>query len=198
MSVQFPLEIPDSARAHVAELVPKGAYAALNPATGDQMRRWGEKEFAAVAAALAGEMGMSVVLVGSGKDEPLCRSIVEMAGRIGSRSGGKVLSVAGKTDVKQLAALLDGAAIHVAGDTGSLHIAAALGRPVVALFGPTDPAHAGPWGQSENVISAREICAERCTSRVCAFGPGEPGQADARCMRSIRHEDVLKKVRSLI
>jgi len=34
----------------------------------------------------------------------------------------------------------------VGGDSGPVHLAAALGVPVVALFGPTDPARNGPWG----------------------------------------------------
>jgi heptosyltransferase I len=42
-------------------------------------------------------------------------------------------------------ALLRGAACVVAGDTGPLHLAVALGTPVVALFGPTDPARNGPY-----------------------------------------------------
>jgi heptosyltransferase I len=195
-SVRFPLQIPAKARSYIEELVPSNPYAVLNPATGDQMRRWSARDFAMVAAKLAGEMGISAVLVGSGKDEPLCRSIVEMATEIGP--GAKIFSLAGKTDVKQLAALLDRAAIHVAGDTGSLHIAAALGRPVVALFGPTDPAHAGPWGQLENVVTARDACGERCTSRVCVFGPGEQGAAEARCMRGISPDAVLARIRSVI
>jgi heptosyltransferase-1 len=46
--------------------------------------------------------------------------------------------------LRQLAALLGLARVVVAADTGPLHLAAALGTPVVALFGPTDPARNGP------------------------------------------------------
>ena len=45
----------------------------------------------------------------------------------------------------QLVALTRRAALVVGGDTGPVHLAAALGRPVVALFGPTDPARTGPY-----------------------------------------------------
>jgi heptosyltransferase-1 len=198
-SVEFPLAIPDAAREAVQKLGPKGRYTVLNPATGDLMRRWSAKDFAQAAARLATDMDVSVVLVGSEKDAQLCDSIVEMArANVGGVASKGILSLAGKTDVKQLAALLDRAAIHLAGDTGSLHIAAALGRPVVALFGPTDPAHAGPWGQLDHVISARDHCGESCASRACAFGPGEAGEAEARCMRSISVDAVLKKMETLI
>jgi heptosyltransferase-1 len=43
-------------------------------------------------------------------------------------------------------ALMRRAALVIGGDSGPVHLAAALGRPVVALFGPTDPARNGPWG----------------------------------------------------
>ena len=42
-------------------------------------------------------------------------------------------------------ALLRNAFCVVGGDTGPLHLAVALGTPVVALFGPTDPARYGPY-----------------------------------------------------
>jgi heptosyltransferase-1 len=40
----------------------------------------------------------------------------------------------------------------IAGDTGPLHLAAALERPVVGLFGPTDPARNGPYGTASRVL----------------------------------------------
>jgi len=56
-------------------------------------------------------------------------------------------------------ALLRGAACAVAGDTGPLHLAAAIGTPLVALFGPTDPARNGPYqvgephaGEHKNIV----------------------------------------------
>jgi heptosyltransferase-1 len=49
-------------------------------------------------------------------------------------------------------ALMRRARVVIAGDTGPLHLAAALERPVVALFGPTDPARTGPYGLSEDKV----------------------------------------------
>jgi heptosyltransferase-1 len=51
-----------------------------------------------------------------------------------------------------LMALLRGASCVVGGDTGPLHLATALGTPVVALFGPTDPARNGPYPPQEIVL----------------------------------------------
>ena len=54
--------------------------------------------------------------------------------------------------VGQMIALTRRASVVIAGDTGPLHLAAALERPVVGLYGPTDPARNGPY-----VVGSREV-----------------------------------------
>ena len=54
--------------------------------------------------------------------------------------------------IAQLIALVRRAAVVVGGDTGPIHLAAALQRPVVAIFGPTDPARNGPWNTRSRVL----------------------------------------------
>src|SRR5207302_8171888 len=52
----------------------------------------------------------------------------------------------------QLIALTRRAALFVGGDTGPLHLASALNVPIVAIFGPTDPARNGPYGGRFTVL----------------------------------------------
>jgi heptosyltransferase-1 len=54
--------------------------------------------------------------------------------------------------VGQLIALVRRAAVVIAGDTGPLHVAAALERPVVGIYGPTDPARNGPYGTRQRIL----------------------------------------------
>jgi heptosyltransferase-1 len=56
----------------------------------------------------------------------------------------------------ELIAITRRAAIFVGGDTGPLHLASALGVPVVAIFGPTDPARNGPYGGRSVVLRSPE------------------------------------------
>jgi heptosyltransferase-1 len=63
----------------------------------------------------------------------------------------------------ELMALLRGATCVVAGDTGPLHLAAALGTPLVALFGPTDPARNGPYQVGEPHASERKMIVLRAS-----------------------------------
>jgi heptosyltransferase-1 len=54
--------------------------------------------------------------------------------------------------VTELIALTRRAKLFVGGDTGPMHLAAALKVPVVAIFGPTDPARNGPYGTPSVVL----------------------------------------------
>jgi heptosyltransferase-1 len=108
----------------------------LNPGAGWGAKRWPAERYAAVARGLA-ERGFSAV-VNAGPGE------AELAEVICKQSGGAALAAA--CSLSQLIALTRRVSLAVAGDTGPLHLACALGKPVVGIFGPTDPARNGPFG----------------------------------------------------
>jgi ADP-heptose:LPS heptosyltransferase len=56
--------------------------------------------------------------------------------------------------------------VTVSNDTGPMHAAAALGKPVVALFGPTEPRRTGPYGQIEQALRYPAPCAP-CMKAYC-------------------------------
>ena len=56
--------------------------------------------------------------------------------------------------------------LMICNDSGPMHIAAALGVPVVAMFGPTDPALTGPYCEKKSVF-VPEIACKRCFLRYC-------------------------------
>jgi lipopolysaccharide heptosyltransferase I len=60
--------------------------------------------------------------------------------------------VAPQTSLRELARVLREASAVIGADTGPLHLAAALGTPVVGLYGPTNPARNGPYGQIANCV----------------------------------------------
>ena len=61
-------------------------------------------------------------------------------------------------------------ALCIGGDTGPLHLACALGRPVVGIYGPTDPSRNGPYGTRARVL--RSPGSRRDHSRRAAPDPG--------------------------
>lgn len=118
------------------------AMALLNPGAGWGAKRWPVERYAAVAAELAGR-GFRV-LVNAGPNEEA------LADEIRTLSGGVAEPV--QCSLAQLIAMTRRAALVVAGDTGPLHLACALGRPVVGIYGPTDPARNGPYGTRFKVL----------------------------------------------
>jgi heptosyltransferase-1 len=113
----------------------------VNPGAGWGAKRWPVERYAAVAQGLI-EQGMRVfVNVGPG-EEPLAQAIAQAAP--GTFPVACTLS--------QLIALTRRIALVIAGDTGPLHLACALQRPVVGLYGPTDPSRNGPFGTRFKVL----------------------------------------------
>ncbi len=151
--------------AGACELVSAGVGVRLNPAAVNLPRdpeaeRWCELKFSGFAA----DKDFVLLCPGAGwgaKQWPAAR-YAELARRLhaqgwqvlvngGSADGEGVDAITGaseacavRCDLAQLIALSRRAALVVGGDTGPVHLAAALGRPVVALFGPTDPLRNGP------------------------------------------------------
>ena len=108
----------------------------VTPGAGWGAKRWPPERFAAVARALR-ELGLiSIVNFGPG-EESLAQAVEEAA-------GGAARAL--RCSISQLIALLRRATLCIGGDTGPTHLAAALGVPVVAIYGPTNPARNGPFG----------------------------------------------------
>ncbi len=110
-------------------------FVILNPGAGWGAKQWPAERYGAVAQALARKGIPSFINFGPG-EERLAR-IAEAA------SGGSARALS--FSIGELVALTRRARLFIGGDTGPLHLAAALRVPVVALFGPTDPARNGPF-----------------------------------------------------
>jgi ADP-heptose:LPS heptosyltransferase len=102
-------------------------------------------------------------------------------------SGGKALSLAGETDIRELICIIKGARYMITNDSGPMHIAAACGVPVIAIFGPTNPVLTGPYGPNNIIVQSPADCSP-CRKRECD---------DMKCMKEITVEQVLEAVGSL-
>ena len=118
----------------------------VNPGAGWGAKRWPVERYAAVARELV-LRGMRVfVNVGPGEED--------LAEPISGATGGAATPVS--CSVEQLIALTRRIQLAIAGDTGPLHLACALGRPVVGIYGPTDPSRNGPFGCPFRVLRSPE------------------------------------------
>lgn len=151
--------------------------ALLTPGAGWGAKRWPVDRYAAVAAGLS-QRGMRV-LINAGPGEEL------LAGEIQSACQGAATPVS--PSLSQLIALTRRIALCIAGDTGPLHLACALGRPVVGIYGPTDPGRNGPYHSPAVVL--RSPLSRRDHSRRAQPESG---------LLTISPEEVLRAADSLL
>ena len=150
----------------------------LVPGTIWETKHWTIEGFAGVARELLSS-GFAVALAGTKRDQPRCRQIAAAA------PGACDLS--GKTSPADLAALIQRAELCVTNDSGSMHVAASLGKPMVSVFGPTNPVHIGPYGRSESVVRANLPCSPCNYRRLnqCPF--------DHACMKQVTSAMVMER-----
>jgi lipopolysaccharide heptosyltransferase I len=112
-------------------------YVVLSPAGGWRSKCWPPERYGALCQMIRANLDLRSVL-NYGPGEEACAAAVKIA-------SGQAEPIPYQGSLNQLMALLRNALCAVGGDSGPLHLAAALGAPVVALFGPTDPARNGPY-----------------------------------------------------
>lgn len=152
----------------------------LNPGGNWYPKRWPKENFALLADSLIGERGMKVIFSGAPGD-------IGLVDEIRAKMKERPVIAAGKTTLKQSAAIFKKANLTVSADSGPLHIAAAAGANVIALFGPTDAAITGPLGKGKVAIIQKQIdCRIPCYDLNCN---------DNRCMRAITVSDVIEEVK---
>lgn len=110
-------------------------FALLNPGAGWGAKRWPAERYGSVARVLGRGGVRSIVNYGPGEEK--------MASETEAASAGAAMPL--RASITELIALTRRAKLFIGGDTGPLHLAAALQVPVVAIFGPTDPARNGPY-----------------------------------------------------
>ncbi len=123
-----------------------GDFAILNPGAGWGAKRWPVERYGEVARTLADCGVRSILNYGPGEEE------LARAAESASRGTADVMNCS----LTELIALTRRARLFIGGDTGPLHLAAALRVPVVAIYGPTDPARNGPYGTRSIVLRSPE------------------------------------------
>lgn len=123
-----------------------------------------------------------LALIGGKAEQP-------MLNELNSQTGDQAQVFGGTLNLKELTALVADADLLITVDTGPLHISQAVGTPVVALFGPTDPAAWGPRNKQDVVFYSRTDCSP-CWGRVL--------ECDHKCMESIPALHVIQAVKKML
>ena len=172
------IAVPQDAIADAAALLAEGGVADKSPfvvvapgAAYGRAKQWPPARFADLARLLAGD-NVRTVLVGAKGDVSACSEVARRSDAI---------NLAGRTDLRTLAAVLARARAVVANDSGAMHLAAAVGVPVTAIFGPTDDQKTSPLRAGADapapVVIATDVWCRPCMLRECPI--------DHRCMTRI-------------
>lgn len=152
----------------------------VHPGAGWETKRWDTARYAALGDSWIEMSGGSLLLTwGSEEEEATSRRMAA------AMHGGA--TVAPRTSLRQLAALLRRANVFAGGDSGPLHLAAALGVRCLAIIGPTDPLRNGPWGEGHEVLHHRLACSG-CYGRTCP---------DIECLDRIGADEAILALRRL-
>jgi predicted lipopolysaccharide heptosyltransferase III len=152
------------------------SWVVIQPGARYWFKAWPSERFAQLADCLNDRFGCQILVGGSPEEEPLTQSVVRQA-------KSRLVSLAGRSDVRALAAALKRSALFIGNDTGAMHIAAAVGTPVVGLFGPSNPAEWGPRGGPAEVIYKGLDC------RICFHPTCRRGEEN--CMKLIMIDEVM-------
>ncbi len=129
-------------------------FMALSPCSAVQSKNWNIQGNIAMAN-YAYEQGFKVVLIGgpSQIEMQTCNIIAEQCPHC--------LNLCGKTNLRELAALLSLSSIVLSPDSGSMHLASALNTPVIGLFARHDDKRVGPWNFMDLNVSVYEQLAKQ-------------------------------------
>ena len=125
-----------------------------------------------------------MALAGTKRDQARCRQIAAAA------PGASDLS--GKTTPAELTALIQRAEICVTNDSGAMHLAVSLGKPMVSVFGPTNPVRVGPYHRTESVVRMGLACSP-CNYRWLSQCP-----FDHACMKQVTSAMLIERVRKIL
>jgi heptosyltransferase-2 len=101
----------------------------------------------------------------------------------------KAYNFCGKTNTKELAALIKNVDLFISNDSGPAHLSASLGINTLVLFGPTSSALSAPRGIKVEILKKSVNCEIPCYNMSCQ---------DNFCMKSITVEDVFSKAKEIL
>ncbi len=153
----------------------------LQPGARWPNKRWPIEHYTALVRQLTeASPDVHCVILGGALDRPLGEAIARANPQ-------RCLDMTGQSSLVEMVEWIRGCQVMVTNDTGPMHVAAALGKPVIALFGPTNPNRTGPYGQVARVLRLALPCAP-CMKSSCHYAK------PLECLRGIEPANVCQAV----
>ncbi len=170
----------------------------INPgASYGSTKRWQPEKFAEVTRKIISDLNGSVVIFGGPSETGIAEKIINelasfhsslpgLAPQSGAGVTRHLLNMAGKTNLRELSALISECDVFLTNDSGPMHIGYAVRTPMVAIFGSTDPELTGPVGIGNKKKKKNTDCSP-CFKRTC-----ERDKMD--CMDAITADEVFDAI----
>ncbi|HKQ30061.1 MAG TPA: putative lipopolysaccharide heptosyltransferase III, partial [Burkholderiales bacterium] len=179
-------EVEQSVRALLApHSIDERGYIHIHPTSRWLFKCWEPEKYAALINLLQ-QAGERIVLTAAPATKEM--AFVE---RLNAQLAKPVIDLAGKLDLKQLAAVIAGAKLFIGVDSVPMHMAAAMQTPTVVLFGPSSEQVWGPWQVSHRFVTTPYSC------RPCGLD-GCGGGKVSECLTTITVEQVHASARQLL
>ncbi|HUA38601.1 MAG TPA: lipopolysaccharide heptosyltransferase II [Candidatus Sulfopaludibacter sp.] len=156
-------------------------WIAIQPGARWPNKRWPVEYFAELVRFLSRKFpGFRFAILGGEEDRPLGETIACVETQ-------RCLNLCGQTSLLEMVEWLRLCDLMITNDTGPMHVAAALGKPLIALFGPTEPRRTGPYGQLNNVLRIDLPCSP-CLKSHCTY------KKRNECLNALSPAMVLQQV----
>jgi lipopolysaccharide heptosyltransferase II len=166
-------------------IAPDDTVVLIHPGSGNSSLNLSPGRFTQVADKLIHEFGAKIIFTGTAGEKELIDSIMR-------NMEGEVFDLSGKTDLRQLAAVLKKCDAVVTNSTGPMHLAVAVGTPTVAIFCPifaAGPIRWGPFGEGHEVVLPPVPVCLKCKPQSCPH---------YNCMEKIGTDQIVSKVRVVL
>jgi len=153
-----------------------------------ESRRWGTDNYTALIETILSRYDLKVILIGSKEDADEGNNI------IAAIDNDKVINLAGKTSLRELAAICSRSSLFIGNDSGPAHLVAAVGVPIIVISGADDPKETSPLASTKKLLIASYLECISCVKNKCPL----KGDEFMRCMKEITQADVLAEVDELL
>lgn len=167
---------------------------AVHPGARWETKRWPPEKFAELMIRADKAWSGTTLLLGSKAELPdATRVEQQIQTTIGATRSTRVVNLCGKSNLKQLSALLKRVDFAISNDSGPMHLAAGLGAPTLGLFTCTSAVRSGPPGDEHELVSTTVPCAASYHKKCPHSGTGH-----LACFRELNHQRVWVALERLV
>ena len=161
----------------------KNGYVTINPFSRWPYKEWDMDKWRQLTFFIWQTYKMPVIITGSAAEKQRAEALAAI-GRY------PIYNLAGKTTLREMAALLQMSRLHIGVDSAAPHIAAAVGTPTITIYGPSDWRDWAPPGDRNQVVLPDMDCSP-CHKKGC------DGNGRSKCLENLsvaKVQDAVEKM----